>query len=186
MNDTARIIEDGLDAYGRPKFYRAQETTPERRRQAKDAYEAPERSQTANRPYGRILSAWERLEAKGSLNDRHARAGNDLSMYWVAANTAPSTVGSYGDQRWNGTPVSQVDSSRLLGAEWRETCRRYLKQAEAVVDDDKTWKLLTHLAEHDSTMEQAGHSVCLKDKKSIRNRIRRGLDKLADYWYGRG
>lgn len=159
--------------------------THEFQRQYGDRYEAPEHSQTVKREYGRLRPWYETLALKKAIRDEHAMAARDLDMYWHAVNDATGVCGAYGDQRWNGTPVGQLDSYRLLGPEWRETCRQRLKDAKSIVDG-KTWDILCAAIERNESLESLGRSLGRKSKTQaieIAGRvIRSGLHQLATHW----
>ncbi len=117
------------------------EPTRERIRQGRGTYQAPETSQTARREYGRFRPWYETLEAKGSITSDQAMAAREFDMAYHTINDATGVVGSYGNQRWNGTPVGQLDMQGLIGPEWREHCRGKIKAAHNMLED-REWKAL--------------------------------------------
>ena len=159
--------------------------TDEFRRHYGDRYEAPERSQTAKREYGRLRPWYETLALKGAIREEHAMAARDLDMYWHAVNDATGVCASYGDQRWNGTPPSQLTSYRLLGPEWRETCRQRLKDAKATMDPVQ-WDILMNCIENNDGCLQAGYRAGAVSKSNAIAKggrvIRTALHILATHW----
>lgn len=161
--------------------------TAERKRQAGERYVAPAKTQTEDRPASRVLSRWDTLLKKGKIDVDMAKAGNDLSLYYWGTMRAPSVVSSYGEQRWNGTPVSQASQMKLLGPEWRETCRTKLMKAKAAVDDPEAWRALMIIVEQDGTAEDAGNAMGYTQPNSAAasgiTAIRIGLRRLHKHWY---
>lgn len=148
-----------------------------------DRYEAPEQSQTVKREYGRLRPWYETLALKGAIRDEHAMAARDLDMYWHAVNDATGVCGAYGDQRWNGTPVGQLSSYRLLGPEWRETCRARLAEAKGYLDD-RSWIFLSACIEHNESAEAVGRRFGYRSKAQVvaARVIRNALHNLATRW----
>lgn len=127
-------------------------TTKERIRQAHGSYEPPALDQKTKREYGRIRAWYETLVLKGSLPEELALAARDVDMYWHGTNDPTGVVGSYGQQRWNGTPVCQVNMQTMLGPEWRETARRKLMEAKTAVDNTRHWDGLCHAIETNASL----------------------------------
>lgn len=161
--------------------------TSERVRHAGERYVPPSKSQTEDRPAARVLSRWDTLCNKGKIDEAMAKAGNDLSLYYWGSMRAPSVVSSYGEQRWNGTPVSQASLSKLLGPEWRETCRVKLIKAKTAVDDPEVWRALLVIVEQDGTAEDAGNALGYANPNGANasgmTAIRFGLRRLHKHWY---
>ncbi len=117
------------------------EPTRERIRKDRSSYQPPETSQTAKREYGRFKQWWETLEAKGSITSDQAMAAREFDTAYHAVNDPTGVVGAYGQQRWNGTPVGQLDMQGLIGPEWREHCRSKILAARDMLED-RQWKAL--------------------------------------------
>jgi hypothetical protein len=115
--------------------------TKERIRKDRASYQPPEVSQTTKREYGRFKQWWETLEAKGSITTEQAMAAREFDTAWSIVTDAKGVVGSYGEQRWDGTPISQVDTSKLIGPEWREHCRSKVTAARNMLEIDQ-WRAL--------------------------------------------
>lgn len=155
--------------------------TPERIRHARGTYEAPETNQTTKRDYGRIRAWYETLILKGSLPDELATTARDVSMYWHATNDPTGTVCSYGDQRWNGTPVGQVNAPALLGPEWRETARRRLMMAKLSVTKPRDWDYLCTAIEHNAGLTEVA-TICAAHRETVSAGLKRALTEIAREW----
>ncbi len=158
--------------------------TPEFIRQHKDTYQAPETNQTTKRDYGRLRPWYETAVLKGTIRKEHAEAARDLDMYWHAVNDPRGCTGSYGDQRWNGTPMSQVNTHTLLGPEWREHCRARLKDAKAATG--RHFDVLEFCCEFQGTAYRVGQLMGYNSKSQAIAKggaaMRQGLHTLAIRW----
>jgi len=157
--------------------------TDEFRRHHGDRYEAPHTSQTVRREYGRIRPWYETMALKGGLRPEQAMAARELDMLWHVVHDATGIVGAYGDQRWNGTPIGQTTAFRLLGPEWKSTCRVKLADAAAGLDDT-AWKCLVLCIEHNESAEAVGRRLGYRSKaQEVASRvIRDALHALARQW----
>ena len=152
--------------------------TRERIRHSGDRYLAPATDQKFARPYGRVRSCWDMMEiARGGaepvLDPEQAMAGREVSMLWGSVFAPRGITGSYGSQRWNGTPVAQLAS--LLAPEWRETCRRRLIQAELSVAEAEDWHALIAVVSRDGTARDAGRALGYGGRSA---QIKRGVESL--------
>jgi hypothetical protein len=113
-------------------------------------------------------------------------AASDLDLYWHAVHDETGVVSSYGNQRWSGTPMSQVSQERLLGPEWRETCRQRLGKAEFAIGDARLWQAMCHVVEIDGTAEDAGHKLGYASPSAARaagvTAMQLGLRRLSVFW----
>ncbi len=162
------------------------EPTRERIRQGRGTYQSPETSQTVKREYGRFRQWWETLEAKGAITTEQAMAAREFDTAWSVISDDRGVVGSYGEQRWDGTPISQVDSSKLIGPEWREHCRSKVNAARNMLERDdwfalvsavKTNGSLTHVA----LLMNIGGSERTMIRRSG-DHIRKALHELSVLW----
>ena len=156
--------------------------TPEFIRQHKDSYQAPETTQTTKRDYGRVRQWYETAVLKGGMRAEHAYAARDLTMYWHAVNDPTGCTCSYGDQRWNGTPVSQVAS--MFGPEWREHARCRLKDAKDACGSH--YDVLAFCIEFQADATKVGRYMGYQAERTARAKgsaaIREGLNLLAIRW----
>jgi hypothetical protein len=118
------------------------------------------KAQRANR-----ISSWhdEMARTKGGkapiLTPEQAMAARDVDMLWHVMHDERGITPSYGSSRFNGTPAAQMSQERLLGPEWRETCRSRLAKAKAAVNDPALWAALCSVIERDGTATDAGHAL---------------------------
>jgi hypothetical protein len=162
------------------------EPTKERIRKDKSAYQPPEVSQTARREYGRFRQWWETLEAKGAITAEQAMAAREFDTAWCIITDPKGVVGSYGERQWDGTPISQVDTSRLLGPEWREHCRSKITAARNLLEIEQ-WNALSNAVKTNGNL---GHIALLLNiggsASTQRARagalIRQALHELSILW----
>lgn len=161
------------------------EPTDERKRRGH--YIPPEIGRDVNRPYGRFADTWEMMANKGLISEEEERAGKEFTLYWHGALRVPAGISSYGEQRWNGTPVGQLSASGMLGPEWRETCRRRLDECRDWINHDLQWDTLVYIAQTNGTAEQAGYMLGKQSKSRAteegRKQLLAALDKLVRLWY---
>ena len=147
--------------------------------------------QKTAQPADRIMSWFEMMSrARGGqspiLTGEQAMAGRDLSLYWWTVYGSSGVTASYGDQRWNGTPVSQIDHTRLLGPEWRETCRQRLEAARKAVGDPRLWDAVLAVVETDGRATDAGYAIGYKNELTASAAgvmaIKGALQLLAVHW----
>ena len=160
--------------------------TKERIRKDRASYQPPEVSQTTKREYGRFKQWWETLEAKGSITTEQALAAREFDTAWSIVTDAKGVVGSYGEQRWDGTPISQVDTSKLIGPEWREHCRSKVTAARNMLEIDQ-WRALLAAVK---TNGNPGHVALLlniggSERTQVRragSHVRQALHELSILW----
>jgi len=161
--------------------------TAERIRHAGSAYLPPETSQREKRDYGRIRPWYETAALKNVITAEQAMAARDVDLYWHAVNDAVGVIGSYGSQRWNGTPVSQLSLPAMMGPEWRETARARLRQAQHAIDNQRAWQLLCRAIETNGSLQEIG-AACgiVGSERTVRfhtsRHMREALDRLAIFW----
>lgn len=150
-----------------------------------DRYEPPVQSQTVKRDYGRLRPWYETMALKGGLRPEHAMAARDLDMYWHVVNDSRGVCASYGDQRWNGTPIGQTSAYKLLGPEWRETCRARLADAKSIANA-REWDYLMSCIEGNDTFASIGRQRGCKPE-TVARIVRAVLHRLSIHWgYFRG
>jgi hypothetical protein len=156
-----------------------------------DRYEPPEYSQTVSRPYARLKSWWEMLaEGRGGrppvLNADEAKAARDFDMTYWALMSPVKIIGAYGDQRWNGTPISQLDMTALNSAEFREVARSRLRKAQQVIDDPDVWHAISLLAELGGTTRHVGEWMGARSERTAERlgarTLRKAFTALAIHW----
>lgn len=159
---------------------------PTKERISKGGYLPPKVDQTTKREYGRFRQWWETLEAKGAITSEQAMAAREFDTAWSVVTDPRGVVGSYGDQRWDGTPISQIDTSRLLGPEWREHCRSKVMAARNLLDLDD-WRALVNCVKTNGSLSHV--AVLMNIGGSNRNQIRRAgshvrkaLHELSVLW----
>lgn len=163
-------------------------TTPtaERIRKDKASYQPPEISQTTKREYARFRHWYETMEAKGSITSDQAMAAREFDAIYHAVNDPSGVVGSYGNQRWNGTPVGQLDTPALIGPEWREHCRSRLMAARNTLED-RSWAALVHAIDTNGSLRDIALLMHIGGSESTMRAsagrlIRQGLHELSILW----
>jgi len=159
--------------------------TPEFVAKHKDIYEPPANDQKAKRDYGRVRRWYETMILKGTITrEEHANAARDVDLYWHAVFDPVGVVGSYGDQRWNGTPMSQVQTHQLLGPEWRQHCRNRLEEATDAAG--QLYDVLTFCIEFNADAVRVGQMMGYQSERHARRKgaeaIIGALDALAIRW----
>lgn len=159
--------------------------TPERIRHAGDTYIPPAKDQRQARDYGRVAAWHELLERKGSITSEQAMAAREIDLYWHGTNDPTGCTASYGDQRWNGTPVGQMSLPALIGPEWRETCRAKLRAASNALTAPE-WQVITLAIETNGSLIDIGRRLGYRSERTCRHRVgqdmRQGLQTLAILW----
>lgn len=161
---------------------------PTKERIAKDqaGYQPPEVSQAARREYGRFRAWHETLEAKGAITAEQALAAREFDLAWHTINDEKGIVGAYGQPRWNGTPVGQIEMPSLIGPEWREHCRSKLIGARNILED-RLWDALVHCLGTNGSLKDT--AILLKiggvERSMIRSAgklVRQALHELSILW----
>lgn len=160
--------------------------TSERIRKDRQSYQPPETSQSARREYGRFRQWYETLELKGSITAEQAMAAREFDTAYHTVNDPTGVVGAYGQQRWNGTPVGQLDLPALIGPEWREHCRSRLKAARNMLTD-QTWDALVHCLTTNGSLRDTAILLNIGgvERTMIRNAgalVRQALHELSVLW----
>lgn len=151
--------------------------TPERVRHAGDQYQPPAETQQVKRAYGRAVPTLDWLRNLDRITEDQFNAGDRL-RHWVAGKGQPiGLVSSYGQQRWSGTLVSQEISK--ISVDWPIYCAQKVVEAEHVIANSRTWRLLMCVIAEDMTVEDAGRAVGLKRTRAGQV-FRIGLQTLAD------
>ena len=162
--------------------------TPERIAQAGDRFVGREITQTTAQRAGRITSWYDQMRRQRGgqepiLTAEMAMAAADIDMYWHAVHDERGITSSYGNHGWSGTPMSQLSQERLLGPEWRETCRIKFSKARMALGDERLWDALLTVIERDGTAADAGRALGYADRKQASAAgvvaLRAALQRLA-------
>ena len=160
--------------------------TPERQRHARLNFEAPDIDRGGNRNPQRVVSTFDLLHRRGKLDADQFAAGEQLTIYWRTVNDVGGIVGSYGDQRWNGTPVAQVSGNLLTGHERKAHAHSMLRRSEEAVDDAMLWTAITTVIVNDGSVIEAGKAIGYmgRDRSQAAGMValRAGLQRLARYY----
>lgn len=162
------------------------EPTLERIRHQRTDYVPPAVDRKSRREYGRFRQWWETLEAKGAITPEQAMAAREFDTAWSIVTDPRGVVGSYGDQRWDGTPISQVDTSKLMGPEWREHCRGKVNAARNLLEGD-AWRALVAAVKTNGSLDHVSLLMNVGGSKSGRrakagNLVRKALHELSILW----
>lgn len=160
--------------------------TKERIAKSKASYQPPEVSQAARREYGRFKPWYETLEAKGAITAEQALAAREFDQCWHMVHDERGTVGAYGQQRWNGTPVGQLDMPQLIGPEWREHCRSKITGARNMLQD-RYWDALVHCLTTNGSLKDTAILLNIggTERSMIRSAgklVRQALHELSIMW----
>jgi hypothetical protein len=165
--------------------------TAERIARAGTRFEAREISQAKHQRANRIIAWWDAMSrSKGGqppiLDAEQAMAARMLDMYWHVVHDDRGITSSYGDQRWNGTPVGQYDAMKLNGPEWKETCRSRLAKAQADINDSRIWHAVLWVIEVDGIAEDVGNKLGYTAPNSARAAgaivLQSTMTRLAKLW----
>ena len=156
--------------------------TPQRIAKAGDQYQAPEKSQSAKRPYARATPALDWLHQRGWISEQQFQAGDRLRHYHAGMHRPVGLVSSYGDRRASMTPVSQESSQ--VTVDWPVYCGDKVREARHAVADQRTWEIVMAVVADDLTLAEAGDRIG-RSMWTARRLLRLGLQSLADADYTR-
>jgi hypothetical protein len=160
-------------------------------RQAGDRYVPPRVDQNVKRPYARIEQWWERMArprggGKPTLSEAEAKAARDFDLIYWTLMSPSKVIGAYGDQKWNGTPVSQLDIAALNSAEHRCLARSRYAECHRVIADEDEWHAINLAAEFNGTAKDVGRLLGARSERSCEMKgvrvLRSAFGKLAIHW----
>jgi hypothetical protein len=160
-------------------------------RQYGDRFIPPRVDQDVKRPYARVEQWYERMaRARGGgkpiLSDAEYKAARDFDMIYWSLMKPSKIIGSYGDQRWNGTPVSQLNMESLNSAEFRCLSRSRYFECQRVIDNADEWHVINLIAELNGTARDAGKFLGARSERSCEMKgiraLRSAFGKLAIHW----
>lgn len=163
------------------------EATPEYIALLRDKYVPPKVDQGTNRRAARRRTGLEMVAPYLPRADVAALAWFSQQLH--GAERPPNITASYGDQRWNGTPVSQqVDgASAYRDTGWRDYCRDHVIAAERSINATPLFVSIQKVLLEDWSLEEVGTLFC--ESRAVRTlrrhgseQFRRASDRLLAYY----
>lgn len=155
--------------------------TPERIAKAGERYQPPATDQRVKRQAHKVKSTIEWMHDKGGLSDEQFLCASDLATAIFGARNGLSIIGSYGIQRWSGTPVSQM-TERKITRDWPAECARKVRYAEKQVGDADLWRIVLLVLGEDKNMIEVSAATG-ESKWTSARRFRKAMHRLAESDY---
>ena len=149
------------------------EATPEQIKKMGDRYVSPLVDGKVRRQSGARQLALEMIYNKSNkLSCDQYTALTELRTFLDGQSRYLGLTSSYGDQRWNGTPISQrienaavKRTSRLINEEWPIYCGQKVREAEFRIDHPTAWGVIVMVLKEDKTLSDVGKTFGISEKK---------------------
>lgn len=156
--------------------------TPEQIAKMGENYQPPKISQKVNRPYATRKSALDALRAKSyHMSADHYAVLSDLRMWMLGAEKHLGLVSSYGQQRWDGTPTSQMDLTKMMQVPWAIRCGENVREAEEVVGHQRQWAAIMLVLKNDLNFRDVGAAMGVTGR-AAGEIFWKGAEKLLNHY----
>lgn len=111
----------------------------------------------------------------------HYAVLSDLRMWMLGAEKHLGLVSSYGQQRWDGTPASQMDIAKFAEVPLAIRCGQNVQEAEEVVGHKRQWEALVLVLKNDLNFRDVGVAMRVTGKRAGEI-FWQGADKLLNHY----
>ena len=147
------------------------EATPEQIKRMGENYAAPLTDGKVRRIYGRNLSALEVIRTKSKrMTTEEFESLETLRTAMLYCSRQIGLTSSYGDQRWNGTPIHQV--ANLLDDKEAKSVdySNLLKSVEFCVNHPIRWGAMVMILRDDASLTDVGYALGAKTKDTAKKK----------------